>query len=395
MPTNKLTRFLLLPKLKLISFEQFKNTKVVFVCESTSMVDYCRFCGLETSQVHDRRVVNIKDASHGSKMKILKIKKKRFRCVGCKKVFTEDIPGINRHARITERLQREILYACHHFANLKGVRKHTRLGTKTIYKRHYKQLELEWNKRKNDPWPRTIGIDEHSFCRNKEFGHKEFATMIVDYNNKRVRELVPGRISGQLKLALQSIPGRENVKNVAMDLSTTYKSFVKDFFPNAKIIADKFHVLRLLNTAINKYRKKITGHKKGMRLRKLLLMNSRKMDHWIRKELEQWLLDYPELREVYYAKEMLHKLYRCKGTKWARKVLIKLTDSLALSKLKELKSLRRTLMSWSEEILNYFENRITNARTEGYNNVCKQLQKRAYGYKSFSNYRLRVLYVCQ
>ena len=122
-------------------------------------------------------------------------------------------------------------------------------------------------------------------------------------------------------------------------------------------------------------------------------MNSKKMDYFIKREFEQWLLDHPKLREIYYAKETLHKLYRCKGRKWARRVLIKLLDQLALSKLKELKTLRKTLMSWKDEILNYFENRITNARTEGYNNVCKQLQKRAYGYKSFKNYRLRVLYV--
>ncbi|MBT3525687.1 MAG: hypothetical protein HN482_05265 [Bdellovibrionales bacterium] len=69
-------------------------------------------------------------------------------------------------------------------------------------------------------------------------------------------------------------------------------------------------------------------------------------------------------------------------------------DALAISKIKELQRLRRTLMEWSNEILNYFENRITNARTEGYNNVCKQLQKRAYGYRNFNHYRLKVLNVC-
>ena len=53
--------------------------------------------------------------------------------------------------------------------------------------------------------------------------------MIVDYNNKRVRELVHGKTSGGLKAALEYIPGRENVKNVTLDLSDTYKSFVKDF----------------------------------------------------------------------------------------------------------------------------------------------------------------------
>lgn len=392
----KLTKFLLLPKLKLVDFNHRHATKsLIFHCESTSTSSWCPHCGLQCFKIHDRRTVSILDAPHLDKTKVLKIIKKRYRCSGCKKVHTESIEGINKRARLSQRMQRHILFSCHNFANLKGVQRHTKVGSKTLYKRHYDQLELEWRKRKNDPWPKTIGIDEHSFCRNKKYGHKEFATIIVDYNNKRVKELVPGRVSGQVQAALRYIPQRNNVKNVVMDLSATYRSFATDFFPNAKIVADKFHVLRLLNTPLNKYRKEITGHKKGMRIRKLLLMNSKKMDYFIKHEFEQWLLDHPKLREIYYAKETLHKLYRCKGRKIARKVLIKLMDQLALSKLAELKTLRKTLMSWKDEILNYFDNRITNARTEGYNNVCKQLQKRAYGYKSFSNYRLRVLYACQ
>jgi transposase len=74
--------------------------------------------------------------------------------------------------------------------------------------------------------------------------------------------------------------------------------------------------------------------------------------------------------------------------------LTKFTDWLAHSKLKELKKLRRTLMSWRKEILGYFETRLTNARTEGFNNVAKLVQKRAYGYRSFENYRLRLLNAC-
>ncbi len=48
-------------------------------------------------------------------------------------------------------------------------------------------------------------------------------------------------------------------------------------------------------------------------------------------------------------------------------------------------------MKWREEILNYFKTGLTNARVEGYNNVAKSVKKRAYGYKSFKNYRLRLL----
>ena len=60
----------------------------------------------------------------------------------------------------------------------------------------------------------------------------------------------------------------------------------------------------------------------------------------------------------------------------------------------EIKRLRRTLMRWRNEILNYFKNPITNARTEGFNNVAKVIKKSGYGFRSFPNYRLRLLNAC-
>lgn len=315
--------------------------------------------------------------------------------MGCKKVFTEQIDGIKPRARLTERLARDILYVSDRFANLKAVKEHTRVATGTIYKKHYAQLELKWRERKNDPWPTTIGIDEHSFSRNKERGHREFVTMVVDYNNKRLKELLPTRTVAELERGLAYIPGREKVKNVCMDLSPVYRSFARDFFPNAKIITDKFHVVRLPYPALIKHLKATKKNTKEHRIRrKLLLKSSITLERSKREMIEEWLKNYPEIRELYYAKETLLKVYRCPNAGWAKRLLIKLTDTLAHSKLPELNTLRRTLMSWMEEILNYFENKLTNARTEGYNNVAKQVQKRAYGFKNFANYRLKLLYVC-
>lgn len=392
MPNSKLTKFLLLPKLSLLDLEQ-KPKRVIFYCETKTKSIWCVHCGLECFKIHDRRTVHIKDSPNQNKQKVLIIKKKRFRCCGCKKVTTENINGIRKSARLTERFQRNLLYTCTKFANLKDAKKHLRVGNKTIYERTYKQLDLKWREKKDNPWPKSIGIDEHSFIRNKKYGRREFVTVIVDHNNKRVKELAPCRDTVGLKQFLSYIPGRERVKNITMDLSPTYRSFARDFFPNAKIIADKFHVVRLPNRILDIYRNKQFKSKK-LKLRKYLLMNSRKMDYWKRKEFHEELKKYPELNEIYWVKESIHKLYRCKGKKWASKSLTKLTDLLVLSKIPELKTLRKTLMLWREEILNYFSTRLTNARTEGFNTVCKQLQKRAYGYRSFYNYRLRVLYAC-
>jgi transposase len=353
---------------------------------------------METTKVHDRRTVRIKDSPHEAKQKFLIIKKRRFRCEGrgCRKVFTEQVDGIMPRARLTERMQRSILYVCDKFANMKAAKSHLKVGTKTLYKRHYAQLEMKWRERKNDVWPTTIGIDEHSFIRNKKYGHREFVTMVVDYNNKRLKEVLPTRISGELQQQLNYIQGRKNVKNVCMDLSSTYRSFAKDYFPNAKIIADKFHVVRLPMQTLQKYLKQVKTETKEHKLRrKLLLKNSFKLDRETRSMIYEWLELHPTIKEIYLTKETLNKVYRCENAGHARKILTKLTDALALSKVPELKSLRKTLLKWIDEILNYFENKLTNARTEGFNNVAKQVQKRAYGYKNFNNYRLKLLYACQ
>src|SRR5690606_18303307 len=100
----------------------------------------------------------------------------------------------------------------------------------------------------------------------------------------------------------------------------------------------------------------------------------------------KWLNPYPELRELYQYKEAMHRFYRIKGYGKARRVLYKMLDQMAKSKQKVIQTLRRTLKKWSEEILNYFKTGITNARTEGFNNVAKLIQKRSYGVKNFEFY---------
>ncbi len=123
----------------------------------------------------------------------------------------------------------------------------------------------------------------------------------------------------------------------------------------------------------------------------MLLKNGFKLKVFERKAIERWLENHPDLKEVYMAKEALHRLYRCRGYNKARRCMVKILDWLAYSKVKELKRLRKTLMNWKNEILNFFKTRITNAKTEGFNNVAKSIIKRAYGFRNFANYRLRVL----
>jgi transposase len=321
----------------------------------------------------------------------LQVKKRRFSCRTCRRPFTEPINGVRKGYRTTERFRRSLLWACENFSDLSSVRKAYRCSTGYLYRALYAQLELE--RRKNlHPWPRIIGIDEHFFRREHRF--RKFVSMIVDYRNSRLMELVEGRTNAELQAALAYIPGRENVEYVVLDLCDPFKNFARDFFPNARLVADKFHVLRLLSPAINRRRKEATGDRQSAAIRRLLLRNRRTLNHSQRWALDRWLDVHPELKELYACKEALHALYRIRGHRRAKVALTHLTDTLAFSKLPELGTLRHTLLRWRKEILAYFFTGLTNGRVEGLNLKAKLVKRRAYGYRSFKNYRLRLLNAC-
>lgn len=390
MPTKRLAQFVMLPELKLLDQTIVKGTTRL-TTEKTSAMEVCPKCATPSKAIYDRRKVAVRDAPIRGTPSELAIIKRRFWCQPCGKPFTESVSGISKGRRTTERYRRHLLWACENFSDLKAVRKHMRCSTSAIYRIYYEQLELKQRARKA-PWPKMVGIDEHRFRRGQH--GMEFATVVADHSHKKVFELVDGRSKGELEAALMAIPGRENVKFATIDLSTTYRSFIKGFFPNARIVADKFHVIRLLHPAINRRRKEITGDVRKLPIRRLLLKDSRKLDFFTRSAIYRWLEDHPDLKEIYHAKEALHGFYRIKGYNRATRALNAMLDRLGQSQVPEVITFRKTLLSWRKEILEYFRTRLTNGRVEGYNNKAKLIRKRGYGYRSFANYRLRVLNAC-
>ena len=394
MPINSLTNFILLPELKLTRSVRENLGRSRLECEKAKNVEYCPRCASPSSATYDHRTVRIKDAPIRGKLIILLIKKRRLWCKHCKKAFTERVPGIRSKKRHTERYARDIMWACENFSDLSQVRRAYRCSSDFLYKIYYKKLQEKINEQVNYPWTKTIGIDEHAFKKATFGSHTQFVTMIVDYDNRRVRELCEGKTGAGLSEQLKYIRGRENVQNVVLDLCDPFKNFAREYFPNSRIIADKFHVLRLLSPSLMRRRKEITGTKADLKAKRLLLMSIKKLGYFERHALREFLFKYPELNELYDWKEKLHRFYRTRGYHNAAKALRKMIDNMAWSLLPEIKTLRRTLIKWKEEILNYFLTGITNARTEGFNNKAKVVKRRAYGYKSFRNYRLKVLTAC-
>ncbi len=206
--------------------------------------------------------------------------------------------------------------------------------------------------------------------------------------------LADARRGVDVEHAVAHIPGRENVRFVTLDLCDPYKRFAKEFFPNVQLVADKFHVLRLPQPALMRYRKLAEDGRNSPYLRQLLLKPRRLVPRKWRQPLFDWLCRHPSLKAIYEAKETLHGFYRMRSRKQAALRLKSLCDALAFTTIPELKTLRSTLLRWRKEILAYWYCRLTNARTEGFNNKAKLVKRRAYGYVSFEHYRLRLLNSC-
>lgn len=385
-------RLIVLPELNILTHGQSNKFRYNYQCEKVSEFEVCPKCAVKSYSVHDRRWVSVKDQpvrGQGIKLQILK---RRFRCPNCKKVFTEPVSGVRKGFRTTERFRRGIKWACDNFKNLKRVQRAHACSVGLIYKIFYEQLELKHREKMNDPWGTTVGIDEHTWKKRRGQKRKtEYASLIVDYDRKRIAEVVNGKTVIDLTEQLNYIPGRENVRDATIDMCDPFKKFIKDFFPNAKITADKFHVLRLANPMLIRARTEITGDQRSNPVRVLLQRNRHDLKYLEKSALDQWLALYPKMKEIYWYKESLYQLYRTKGYDKASRALTNLTDRMALSKLDEIKKLRRTLMKWRQEILNYFKTKLTNARTEGYNRVAKGEQYSAFGVRNFINYRLRML----
>jgi len=397
MPTPEivLSNFLLLPELKLKGSYRIGVHKNLYVCEKLKTGAVCPKCATFSSTGYDTRKVKLKDDRLRGKSIDLIVNKQRLWCKSCKKPFTEPLQGVLPRKRTTQRFRKAVAIACRNFSDLKRVKSEFKCSNDFIYTCFYEYLELQRRMHNQYPWPETLGIDEHNFRRVKgRFGYRQFVTMFVDYKNKKLFEVAPTKTNNELKDYLKNIPGRENVKKAIIDMCDPYNNFITEFFPNAQIIADKFHVLRLLSPHINRIRKEITGDKRKHPIRFLLNRSGKKLEFHERSALYRWLQDYPELAETYAWKERLYGLYRIKGFKRAKRAFIKMTDEMAKSNLKHIKAFRKTLMKWRIQILNYFKFGLTNARTEGYNNVAKVIKRRSYGFRSFKNYRLRLLYAC-
>jgi transposase len=392
MLTKDLNAFLIGNHLKLLKTKRFKEG-FLWDVEKLRSENPCIKCGSVKTVRAGKITTTVREESVRTVSLWLKIHKHRIYCKDCKKTFAEPVPGVWPRRRSTQRFRKTVAQACGRMTDLATVSRFHHVSHGFAYKVYYEQIETKLREHvSRNAWPEVLGIDEHFFRRKN--GVTEFVTMFTDIERKRMFEMAHGKDGRSLTEQTCAIPGSEKVKIVMIDMSSSYKAFARKMFPNAKLVADKFHVLRLLTPAIMKAGKDIHGHRQELRTRRKLLRSRVKLDYFVRSEIDHYLKNHEKLNELYRWKEKIFEFYRIKGYGRASVAFNKLMEAMAKSGLEEIQKLLRTFKRWRHEIVRYFAEGYTNAFTERMNGTGKLVQRRAFGYKSFRNYRLRVLSAC-
>jgi transposase len=355
----------------------------------------CPHCQGERLRVKDSFVRRIRHENWGVRPCWLDLEAHKFQCRHCGRYFRQRFPGILPRRRHTEAFRRGV-----YLKHLDGIDRQTlarreRIAPATVERWFHNFLERAVSERQDAPCPRILGIDEHFFSRKEGF-----ATTFCDLEHHRVYDVALGRSEAALEPYLRRLPGRERVRVVCMDLSDTYRSIIQRYFPNALIVADRFHVIRLINHQfLNLWRFLDPSGSRNRGLLSLMRRHQHKLSATQALRLSAYLQTIPALKIIYDFKQRLSHLLLLKHrtARQCRQLIPAWLDhlrELAYSNFPHLEQLGRTLSSWSNEIVRMWRFTRNNGITEGFHTKMELISRRAFGFRNFDNYRLRVRVMC-
>ena len=232
--------------------------------------------------------------------------------------------------------------------------------------------------------PQRLSLDE--FSRHK--GQRKFVTVISDIDKGSLLEVIDSHKSDEIIAVLKEQPQsvREQIKEVSVDMWGGFKNVIQEVFPNALIVIDRFHVMKLVNQALNRIR--IFLELKGLKNRYLLLKNGSDLNAEQRTELEQLLNHSACLRIAYELKEEFRDIYETSTTSHMglRRFKQWLTHARII-----LGQVADTISTHLREICHYFNNRTTSGVMAGINPKIKLIIRQSYGFNTFDSLREKLL----
>lgn len=332
----------------------------------------------------------------GRKKTYIKAEIHRVECKDCKANRQADIGFADPRYTYTKALARYVLDLARHMT-ISDVAKHLGLSWDLIKSIQKKYLEKKYSNLNLNHLKR-IAIDEIYV------GKRGYLTIVLDVLSGAVVFVGDGKGSEALAPFWEKIQRYRKLKieAVAIDMSPAYIKAVRENLKDAAIVFDHFHVIKMFNEKLSDFRRQLFNFTED-KLKKSVLKGTR----WLlltaqenlvnernkKQRLEQALAINRPLATVYYMKEDLRQLWSWTGDRSAAEWHLNSWIEMAReSGIQMLKKFAKTLERHFEGILAYFDyDSLSTGPLEGTNNKIKTMQRKAYGYRDFDFYKLKIM----
>ncbi len=346
----------------------------------------CPCCGAQTDRIHDYREQVVKDIPLG-RTTFLHLRKRRYRCA-CGKRFFERNSFLPRYYRVTSRLVADIICAFKKRTSAKDIGSQYNVSGVTAM-RYFRCVNHTVKE-----LPEVLSLDE--FKGNS--GGQKYNSIIADPKNKKIIDILPNRYENNLIKYFSQFDSKFNVKYFVCDMNPHFRQVSKICFPQATIVADKYHVIRQAYWAMERVRKN-EQNKLSKRFRKyykksryLLMKPMEKLTEDEMSRLAFMFETTPRLADAYRLKNEFLTVIRSKSSNEGRKRLADWLLAVEVMDLPEFQDCTKAYHNWFNEICNSMDVPWTNGFIEGCNNNTKALKRVCFGMRNFRNFRNRILF---
>lgn len=239
-----------------------------------------------------------------------------------------------------------------------------------------------------------LGMDETSTRK----GH-HYITLGVDMDTRRVIHVCEGKGKQAVADIKQALVSKhiapEQIRQISMDLSPAYIAGVAEHFPTAQITFDRFHVVKLLNEAMDTVRKAerrehdlLKGHKYTF------LKNPTQLSEQQRDSLEELTTLYPNLGKAYRLKTLFNDLWDMPTKHAAHHFMVQWCAEVRTADIPAFEPFIKTLIGHWYGIMHFVESRLTNGLLEGINHKIQLAKRRARGYRNLNNFINMIYFLC-
>lgn len=380
--------------------------------ETTATRLACPECGVIGAGNGRRRVI-VRDLPIAGRPTVLVWAKRTGRCrePRCwRSSWSETSPEIAPRASLTERARREICRRVgRELDSVAEVAREFGVGWQTAHQAvidHGDQLIADDARLEHVT---ALGVDEHTFQHANATRRTQMVTTFVDIDRGRLLDVVPGR-SGEVVrtwIGQRTDGWADQIRIAAIDAFAGYASAIRSTLPDATLVIDHFHAIRLASEAVNGARRRVqqdtTGHRGRSGdplygIRRLLLMTWNHLNErgWERLRAGLAAGDRDgEIAAVWLARELLVEVYAANGLEHAKRQLTVFFQHAADANVPELTRLANTIDRCSAEVLAFHTTGgASNGPTEAVNLLIEKIRRIGHGYRNFNNYRRRLLLGC-